>query len=650
MPLLHKRKVSLPSAQPPYRSTEEYWVHRVTREVFTNYKDYIERVELYRQPIWTCEYSGKSGMTYEEALLSEQHCMQLASALPKHYYQEAFRVIHQNTEGLTGLVDTLSKHLKQTFVTGERVMLKREGRLVTILKRMSTNKKTALYEVTTEENPTEYENGANEKEKEKEKEEREEEAKEDKMEEEKGEYDPLLNPRNNKKSTASQAEEQTEKKEKTRFQVLHKELVKPQAVLSKITKPILKQFIRTVANKEPYVGAPWLIREDMFDYDEYHLTKDLPPHIVTLREKYLRKVRKRGSTEMEDAESGEGASEEENSENGHGNGDHDPLLTPSKKQKKKKNAPPSYPMEDTLLPDALSRQPPVAIPLPEYFPDLLMLFFFFYTFGRPLRLSPFSLDELEKALQSSLKQNLIDEIMISLLRTINQDKGGVAVKPRGITHSSWPSILQRTLKQIASRRSFADVAEKEEEEEGEEEEGESEQEEEEEEDGESTKWKKQPNLQNGAKKAKTKTEQNKKNDEEEEESSEEEEEEEKVEVESSEEDGENSFKTTMSVLSNAGFTLLSMFEKLEILCLLCHAALDSSAIRECMNESLLNAKDILNEDQEIKENAKPENGVKVLRVSVFCLSSSLWLVLVLPFLYISALFCALFCSFSLPFS
>ncbi|KAL6057657.1 WAC domain-containing protein [Balamuthia mandrillaris] len=66
----------------------------------------------------------------------------------------------------------------------------------------------------------------------------------------------------------------------------------------------------------------------------------------------------------------------------------------------------------------------------------------------------------------------------------------------------------------------------------------------------------------------------------------------------------------MSVLSNAGFTLLSMSEKLEILCLLCHAALDSSAIRECMNESLLNAKDILNEDHEIKENAKPENGVK----------------------------------------
>ncbi len=50
-----------------------------TNEVFRNYEDYLKRVALYAKPAWSCCYSGKGGMTFEEALTEERKALDALS-------------------------------------------------------------------------------------------------------------------------------------------------------------------------------------------------------------------------------------------------------------------------------------------------------------------------------------------------------------------------------------------------------------------------------------------------------------------------------------------------------------------------------------------------------------------------------------------
>lgn len=47
----------------------------VTQEVFRDYASYVSRVEAYRKEQWSCKYSGKGGLTYEDALEEEQKAL-----------------------------------------------------------------------------------------------------------------------------------------------------------------------------------------------------------------------------------------------------------------------------------------------------------------------------------------------------------------------------------------------------------------------------------------------------------------------------------------------------------------------------------------------------------------------------------------------
>lgn len=40
--------------------------------IFSNCREYLKRMSLYRKPIWQCESTGKSNLTYKEALESEK--------------------------------------------------------------------------------------------------------------------------------------------------------------------------------------------------------------------------------------------------------------------------------------------------------------------------------------------------------------------------------------------------------------------------------------------------------------------------------------------------------------------------------------------------------------------------------------------------
>ncbi|KAM1098999.1 hypothetical protein TB2_005526 [Malus domestica] len=71
MPLLKRKPFPLAELPNDLESHELVYQVRTTKEIFRDYNEYLNRINLYRQRIWMCKVSGKTNLTYEEALLSE---------------------------------------------------------------------------------------------------------------------------------------------------------------------------------------------------------------------------------------------------------------------------------------------------------------------------------------------------------------------------------------------------------------------------------------------------------------------------------------------------------------------------------------------------------------------------------------------------
>lgn len=55
--------------------------------------EYLNRIKLYRQRVWMCKVSGKTNLTYEEALLSEEHATEKVHLFPKELMTPALQII-----------------------------------------------------------------------------------------------------------------------------------------------------------------------------------------------------------------------------------------------------------------------------------------------------------------------------------------------------------------------------------------------------------------------------------------------------------------------------------------------------------------------------------------------------------------------------
>lgn len=46
-----------------------------SKEVFRDYAAYVKKVELYKKPLWSCKYTGRGALTFEDALAEEQKAL-----------------------------------------------------------------------------------------------------------------------------------------------------------------------------------------------------------------------------------------------------------------------------------------------------------------------------------------------------------------------------------------------------------------------------------------------------------------------------------------------------------------------------------------------------------------------------------------------
>ncbi|KAI9114367.1 hypothetical protein K1719_014595 [Acacia pycnantha] len=126
MPLLKRKPFVL--AEPPKDLEPHVLVHQVrfTKEIFRYYHDYLNRINLYRQRVWTCKVTGKSNLTYEEAMVSEKRATEKVQQIPKELMAPALRIIQYSPLPLRDLADAIAEKLQEQVYVGAELHGKKD--------------------------------------------------------------------------------------------------------------------------------------------------------------------------------------------------------------------------------------------------------------------------------------------------------------------------------------------------------------------------------------------------------------------------------------------------------------------------------------------------------------------------------------------
>ncbi|CAJ1974765.1 unnamed protein product [Sphenostylis stenocarpa] len=146
MPLLRRKHFALTEPPNDLVPGESLFQIRFTKEIFRDYNDYLKRLNQYRQRVWTCKVTGKTGLTYEEALVSEKHATGKVQQIPEELVAPALRIIQYSMLPLKDLADSIAEKLQKLFV-GSQLYGKKNDRLLPckILKAMQEDAENVSY-------------------------------------------------------------------------------------------------------------------------------------------------------------------------------------------------------------------------------------------------------------------------------------------------------------------------------------------------------------------------------------------------------------------------------------------------------------------------------------------------------------------------
>lgn len=116
---LHKRKLfSLSDAPHDLDPNELVYQVRFTKEIFRDYQEYLNRLNMYRQRLWTCKVTGKINLTYEEALVSENNATERVQQFPSELVPHVLNIIQNSTLNLKDLVSKIHMDLQKNLYKG----------------------------------------------------------------------------------------------------------------------------------------------------------------------------------------------------------------------------------------------------------------------------------------------------------------------------------------------------------------------------------------------------------------------------------------------------------------------------------------------------------------------------------------------------
>jgi hypothetical protein len=79
-----------------------------------SYEDYVDRVILYKQQVWTCKYTGRKNLSYMSALSSEQKHVERIyfSEFPKYILYPMIKILNESKSTMLSPLQTPMKIVK----------------------------------------------------------------------------------------------------------------------------------------------------------------------------------------------------------------------------------------------------------------------------------------------------------------------------------------------------------------------------------------------------------------------------------------------------------------------------------------------------------------------------------------------------------
>ncbi|KAF9581312.1 hypothetical protein BGW38_001714 [Lunasporangiospora selenospora] len=389
----HKRKaISLV----PNPSTDDFgdnapvWVMRFTNEIFTDYEDYVNRYFFYLQKNWQCETTGKSGLSYEEALESEKKAKSaISNKFPVQLRKPLLRYVQFRTERIDAIVEGAWEELKDIYYQDEGINVKWTNKLTysgTILKVLPKSQWTTIEGSTKEPAvPGQY-------------------------------YVQVLDELGNGIEDMKRVVD---------CNVLSRDRLA-------FNKNIIRKYVRECTNKENYLGAPWVVKPSLCK--KYGITAKMPaalqkatndpaPELAAAKKARLEAVEKAKEVASKTRE--------------------DTPVEPKKTIK--------YPIEDldldlelvngTKMNSLETRPGPMTdLSVPQsMFEAVVMSWQFLGSFSSPLKLTSFGLKDFEESLAHADVQQpcvMVAEYHSVLMNLIIQDRIEGIAKPILITSTS----------------------------------------------------------------------------------------------------------------------------------------------------------------------------------------------------------------------
>ena len=230
----------------------DVWVISESNEVFTSYDAYLERMDFFKSKRFTCEVSGRSGLTFFDALRSEQAgSREIDEAFPQALREPVLRRVQFSTVSrIDNLVEDVFNDFKNEFYPGE---------LVTVVMDDSSRlngrvrDKAKFAEVKAQDGSVAREAFSR--------------------------YFVRLIDRPEEEALADD-----------------NHIVRDRKVF---TKQMLRSFIKNTVTREGWNGAPWLVKPEIAE--RFRIDTNVPPHL-----QYSNKVAAKKAEKKRDSEQGEG--------------------------------------------------------------------------------------------------------------------------------------------------------------------------------------------------------------------------------------------------------------------------------------------------------------------------------------------------------
>lgn len=129
MPLCKRKPFPLVERPKDLKPQELVFLVRLTKEIFRDYGDYMNRINLYCQRVWTCKVTGKTNMTFEEALASEKQAMEKVQQFPKELVAPVLRDVQFSMLTLKDLVNKIATKLQENLSEGTELYGKTNNRV-----------------------------------------------------------------------------------------------------------------------------------------------------------------------------------------------------------------------------------------------------------------------------------------------------------------------------------------------------------------------------------------------------------------------------------------------------------------------------------------------------------------------------------------